>query len=318
MQEWAVRVKINHSLQASYGREILQWGPSMSISPSNPFFTDNGRANPIKELGARDFFRAVYTPNSRFSLSYIANTKIGRGDPGAVPFRVIQAIKADFTSRSFNMSANTSYQANGRATVGGYLQATLSDALLVYGETALSRGTSALYPVPTNQGGWTLAAPNDRPLSVTSVFGGAYSLRGGATLTVEYISNRPGYSGSQASAYFQMVQAAAKELESGGPGAGAGASLLGAALQPGLPLLRQNYLFFQLLRANYRNRADMMIRYTANLDDAGGTLAGYTTANINNHVQLFAVGMLSVGGRDTESSRLLRDQISVGIRFFVK
>jgi len=135
-------------------------------------------------------------------------------------------------------------------------------------------------------------------------------------LNVEYISNRLGYSGPQAREYFRMVQAAARDFESGGPGAGA--ALLGAALNPGLPLLRRNYLFFQLLRANYRNRADMTIRYTANLDDGGGTLAGYVTDNWTNHVQLFAVGMLSTGGRDTESRRLLSHQLSFGIRFFVK
>jgi hypothetical protein len=115
-----------------------------------------------------------------------------------------------------------------------------------------------------------------------------------------------------------MVQAAAKGFESGGPAPGADAALIGASLNPGLPLLRQHYLFFQLLKANYRNRADMMIRYTANLDDGGGTVAGYATANVNGHVQLFAVGMLSTGGQFTESRRLLRDQVSVGIRFFVK
>jgi len=290
----------------------------MSFSPSNPFFHDNGRANPIKEIGARDFFRAVYTPNSRLSISYINNTKIGRAEAGPGPFHPIQAVKADFTSRSYNMSAIASYTSNGKTTFGGYFQATLSDAWLAYAEASLSGGTAALYPVPTNGSGWVLSAQNDRPVRVTSVVGSSYTLRGGATLTGEYISNGLGYSDSQARAYFPMVQAAAKAFESGGPGSGADAALIGASLNPGLPLLRQHYLFFQLLKANYRNRADMMIRYTANLDDGGGTVAGYATANVNGHLQLFAVGMLSTGGQFTESRRLLRDQVSVGIRFFVK
>src|ERR1035438_2659802 len=74
MQEWAVRANLGQDLLLSYGREVLQWGPSMSVSPSNPFFVDNGRSNPVKEIGGRDFFRAVYTPTSRYSISYLANT----------------------------------------------------------------------------------------------------------------------------------------------------------------------------------------------------------------------------------------------------
>jgi hypothetical protein len=61
-----------------------------------------------------------------------------------------------------------------------------------------------------------------------------------------------------------------------------------------------------------------MARYTMNLDDGGGTLAGYATFNCTNRVQLFAVGMLNNGGRSTEGGRLLRDQLSVGVRVFVK
>lgn len=319
MQEWAARVNLRNVLMLSYGREVLQWGPSMSISPSNPFFIDNGRSNPIKQIGGRDFFRAVYTPTSRYSVSYIANTALGRGDPGITRFRTIQALKADYTSKSFILSLNVSDTAGSRPAFGGYFQGTVSDALLVYAESSVRTGASVLYPLLTQNGtGWLMSPPQNAQYGITSVVGSAYTLRDTSTLTVEYISNRPGYSDSQARAYYQMAQAASTALALGGPGAAADASLLSAALNPGLALLRRDYLFFQLLRANYHNRADFMARYTMNLNDGGGTLAGYATVNCTNRLQLFAVGMVNTGGRNTESGRLLRDQVSVGIRVFVK
>ena len=319
MQEWAIRTKLGQALTLSYGREVLQWGPSMSISPSNPFFVDNGRANPIKEIGGRDFFRAVYSPTSRYSVSYIANIGLGRGEPGIGPFRSTQALKFDYTPKTFNFSVNASYTANSRPAFGGYFQATVSDALLVYAEGAFQTGAAALYPFRVEKdGSWRMSPAPDNGYHATSVLGSAYTLRNGSTLTVEYISNGLGYSDSQARGYFQMAQAASSALAAGGPSAANGASLLGAALNPGLPLLRRNYLFFQFLRVNFHNRADFMTRYTMNLDDGSGTLAGYGTVNCTNRLQLFAVGMVNNGGNGTESGRILRDQLSVGIRIFVK
>jgi hypothetical protein len=319
MQEWSVRANVRQDLMLSYGREVLQWGPSMTVSPSNPFFLDNGRANPIKEIGGRDFFRAVYTPSSRYSVSYLANTGLGRGDTPIGPFRRIQALKVDYTSKSFNFSINASDTAGSRPAYGGYFQWTVSDAVLVYAESSVHTGTGALYPSSAQNGsGWQMSPPVDAHYHPTSVLGSAYTLRGGSTLNVEYISNRLGYSDSQAREYYQMAQAASSGLASGAPGATADATLLGAALNPGLLLLRRNYVSLQFLRANFHNRADLMARYTMNLDDGGGTLTGYATLNWTNRLQLFAVGMLNDGGKRTESGRLLRDQVSVGIRVFAK
>ncbi|MFA5322331.1 MAG: hypothetical protein WC373_06615, partial [Smithella sp.] len=50
VNEWLVRLKAGERLFISYGRENLQWGPSFLCSPSNPFFSDNGRSNPYMEV----------------------------------------------------------------------------------------------------------------------------------------------------------------------------------------------------------------------------------------------------------------------------
>jgi hypothetical protein len=152
----------------------------------------------------------------------------------------------------------------------------------------------------------------------TSVLGAAYTLSNGSTLTGEYISNRKGFSGLEAQQYYQLGAENSQLFAAGGPQAGASALTLGEALRPGLLLLRRNYFFFQFLRTNFRDRADFMMRYTANLDDHGGTLAGYATLNCTNRIQFFAVGMVTNGGLRTEAGQLLGQEVMGGARFFIK
>jgi hypothetical protein len=321
MQEWAVRVQPVHGFTLSYGREVLQWGPSMSISPSNPFFVANGRDNPVKEIGGADFLRAVYSPNSKYSVSYLWNTAAGRSQPGVGPFRRIQALKIDYTPRSASASFIVSKKDGAPARFGGFFQIAASNALLLYAEGLLHSGSEALYPYQDAGGGiWQMAAlksGSDHVYS-TSVWGGAYTLASGATLTAEYIVNRDGYSNREASRYFQLGEENSRLLSSGAFHSGTAAETLTAALNPGLLLLRRNYFLFQFLRTNYRQRADLMVRYTGNADDRSGTLAAYVTINCTDRIQFFVLGMVNAGGTRTEAGRLLRHQAMTGIRFFLK
>jgi hypothetical protein len=321
MQEWSVRANVIPKTTLSYGREVLQWGPTMSISPSNPFFVSNSRANPIVEIGGRDFFRAVYSPSSKYSFSYLLNTTAGRDFSVIGPFRMIQAIKLDYTPETFNASVILSRRMGSEPVLGGYIQVTASNSLLLYAESSAHRGSNVLYP--SNVAGTAVlqiaALKNDfSHIYSTSVLGAAYTLASGSTLTAEYISNRSGFSGLEAAQYYDLGAQNSHLFAAGGPMAGANAFTLGEALRPGLLTLRRNYLFFQILRTNFHDRADLMGRYTANLDDHGGTFAAYATLNCTNQFQVFAVGMVAHGGQRTEAGRLLRQSISAGVRFFIK
>ena len=77
VNEWLVRMRLYEGLFASYGRENLQWGPSWLVSPSNPFFRDNGQSNPTSEVPGLDFGRLVWMPDSSWTGSFIANTGEG-------------------------------------------------------------------------------------------------------------------------------------------------------------------------------------------------------------------------------------------------
>jgi hypothetical protein len=73
VNEWLARIRMTQNLFISYGRENLQWGPSYLFSPSNPFFRDNGRSNPKREVPGMGFARLVWLPAMSWTLSVIAN-----------------------------------------------------------------------------------------------------------------------------------------------------------------------------------------------------------------------------------------------------
>ena len=78
VNEWFARYRITDEFLVSYGRENLQWGPSVILSSSNPFNRENGRNNTRVEVPGLGYARAVWTPDSAWTVSFIANTDKGR------------------------------------------------------------------------------------------------------------------------------------------------------------------------------------------------------------------------------------------------
>lgn len=168
VNEWWLRYGIADKLFLSYGRENLQWGPSFLFSPSNPFNPRNGRNNPFLELSGLGYGRAVWVPNSRWSLSAIANTDKGSADP-LEPFDKSYAIKLDYTGDGAYVSLIGSHRDEGHSAFGFYGGRTISDALLLHAEGSIteSNGTKVLA-------------------------GGSYTFENAGTLIIEYYHNSDG------------------------------------------------------------------------------------------------------------------------------
>lgn len=160
INEWRIRAGLTNRVFVSYGREVLLWGPSMLFSPSNPFFVDNGRSDPFRELGGRDYLQAIYLPNQNLTFSLISNVAQGRGvNFDLSEFERTDAIKMDYIGQNGYGSLILSHQQDGLNQMGGYFQLTLSDALLLYGEGSYSQGTQALYPYQSvSPPGWDFVA----------------------------------------------------------------------------------------------------------------------------------------------------------------
>jgi hypothetical protein len=289
----------------------------MFLSASNPFFVENGQSNPYRELGGRDYLKAVYFPNNPVTLSLISNTDLGRDeliDQSA--FRRTDAAKIDYVGTATSGSLILSQQREGPERIGGHWQWTLSEALLVYAEGGFTFGSESLYPLRiSDPPGWTFAAmPGSRGIGSLSLAGFSYTFVSGLTMAVEYVYNAAGYSGQEAEDYFTLVEEASQQFLGGGPAsASAAAALLAQARAPRLPLLRRHYLFLQFLRTNLRDQLDLTVRYTRNLDDDGSSLVPIAEWNANEYLRLFALGLFNFGSERTEFQRYLDQQILGGI-----
>jgi hypothetical protein len=318
VNEWLVRVKARENLFASYGRENLQWGPSFLFSPSNPFFLDNGRSNPFLEVPGMDFARVVFIPHSLWTMSFIVNTDEGRNLLlGPDPFEKTYALKADYTGRE-NYASLIISQKDYKKTLGFFGGWTISDALLLYGEGRLAQGSNALYaqedmsPLGASMQKIHQDDPDIKPIILV---GGSYTLDGSGTFSLEYAYNAPGYNSDEADIYYALRRNGATAFNMGGMAGALGLMTLGQTINPGLRFLRKNYAMLQYTQSNIKNKIEIFMRWTQNLDDGSGQASAYMTYSLGNHLELFSLGVVSAGGRDTEFGSILNYQLMFGLKY---
>lgn len=319
--EWWLTAELGTDWMASVGRKVVLWGPSMFVSPSNPFFADNGKSNPYRELGGRDLAQIFYFPDSSVSMQGIVNYGRGTDTEADKSFQSAAALKLNQTGVTHRLSLILSGKEDRGAQLGGYGQLTASQALLLYAEGSLQRGTDTLYPVlsPDRLGG-ELVAKRDASsrLFANVLVGAAYSFAGGSTVNLEYFRNGEGYSDGEASDYYALSRSLAQIGQVDEIGSSHAAGALGAGINPTRLLLRRNYLFFQYLYPNMRNNLDVTLRYTHNLDDGSGMFGPIFSWNATDHLQLFALGVFNSGGSEREFGQLFQDQVMLGVQLFLR
>jgi len=318
INEWLARIRVTQSLFVSYGRENLQWGPSYLFSPSNPFFADNGRSNPKREVPGMDFARLVWLPATAWTISLIANLDEGRQEFRAVEFERSYALKLDYAGQEGYVGLILSHKENDRNRLGAFGGWTATDALLLYGEGTLSRGTSALYPQEAdNPLGASMEPGEDESSSIygTVLVGGSYTLEAGPTLTTEYLYNSPGYSDDQASAFYQLRKNASDAYDLPGPIQGLSRLTLSKTADPGLRFLRRNYVMVQYVQNDIRDVGNLTFRWTLNIDDGSGQFIAIVEYYLGDHIQLFSIGGVNSGSSDSELGTILDRHCMIGVEY---
>jgi hypothetical protein len=325
VNEWLARFKLRDNLFISYGRENLQWGPSFLFSPSNPFFPDNGRRGFYSEVPGMDFGRIIWVPSASWSVSFIANVgegaseKTSRGGfaSSISAFEKTYAIKADFTGRqkyaSLIFSRNSSESALG--FFGGW---TASDALLLYGEGMISRGSHALYPIENKSQFGPLMErihAGDSSLYPAVLAGASYTFQSKGALTAEYAYYGPGYSSAESDRYYALRNRAASVFESGGAASLPAGAVLYQTASTGLRFLRRNYSMVQYVQSNIRNRIGVTLRWTQSLDEKSGQIAGFLSCTLGKHMELFSIWSLMPGKKSMEFNSLLERQVQLGAKY---
>jgi hypothetical protein len=319
INEWLARLKVLQNLFLSYGRENLQWGPSFLFSPSNPFFQDNGRRNPYVEVPGMDFGRLVWIPGSSWTLSFIANTDEGQNkivNPG--PFDKTYALKVDYTGRENYGSMILSYKEDSETLLGFFGGWTISDAILLYGEGVVTQGSKALYPKKDSSvfgASMQKVHEDDHVIKPVLLLGGSYTFAGSGTLSVEYTYYSPGYSHAEADRYYRLRRRAAEAISSGGLISALGQKTLAETVNTRLRFLRKNYAMLQYTQNNIRNKIDLILRWTQNLNDGSGQFSTVVSYSLGNHLELFSVGTVMSGGRNTEFGSILDYQWMLGLKY---
>lgn len=168
VHEYAVRLPVGESVLLSYGREDLQWGPAFLLSPSNPFFSYNGRNQPKIEVRSAEYGRLIWSPNLNWSASFIINTGQGRKKL-LTNFRKSYAAKLDYLAEKAYFSLIASCQEATESTrLGGFLSWNVSDSTIIYTEGSVT----------------------DEELEMLT--GCSYTFDGGSTVSGEYFYNGNG------------------------------------------------------------------------------------------------------------------------------
>ncbi|MCG2776907.1 MAG: hypothetical protein L6406_14635 [Desulfobacterales bacterium] len=318
VNEWLARIRMTQNLFVSYGRENLQWGPSYLFSPSNPFFRDNGRSNPKREVPGMDFARLVWLPAMSWTLSVIANLDKGRQEFLFFEFEKTYALKLDYAGQEAYAGLILSRKENDRDRLGAFGGWTATDALLLYGEGTIAKGTDALYPEEANNPfGASMLAIDDEASSLKGIvlIGGSYTLEIGPTLTMEYIYNGPGYSNRQAKDYYRLRNDASDAFDLTGPISDLSRLTLSRTADPGLRFLRRNYVMFQYNHNDIWDVLNLTFRWTQNIDDGSGQFISIVEYFVGEHTQLFSIGTINSGAGDTEFGSILDYQWMIGLGY---
>ena len=319
INEWLAGLNVVNGLFVSYGRENLQWGPSRFVSPSNPFFPYNGQSNPIvEEVPGMEFARLVWVADTSWTASLIANLGEGRMY-FPYGFERTYALKVDYTGTKKYGSLIGSYQEENRGTLGGYGGWWVSDAILLYAEGSVSKGTNALYPEynAASPFGIDMVASKDDQSSTEGLLtaGASYTFETGATFTLEYFFNSPGYDEDDAALYDELRAMAADAFYLPPPLSSYANMTLSQTLYPRLRFLRKNYVTLQFYQVEIQDVLDVIMRYTYNVDDSSSVLIPIVSYDIGDYFQLFFTGDQRFGPKDSEFRSLIDYSYMLGVEF---
>lgn len=306
LNQWQARVSVFDDFAFSVGRQLLNWGPGQFRSPSSPFYFNNGRTNPLRELSGIDDIQLFWSPGPRSSvlIAYVTGSghRLGDGNPWRDSYLVKTELRRDVWTAGLVVAEIP----DQKTFFGGYGQWTISDGWLAYGEFG-SGSLSGRLAVPEDPlEPWFVEQPSARGTSF--LVGAMYTLTNGQSLSAEYLRYDLGYSSTESSRFFQQAKSAAtlptpqRTQE------------LGTALSFSPDLLRTNYL--HLIWQNNMLSGDTYWRlmYSHNLDDNSGETSLYAEHYLSGGLSCYLLGSLFHGSATTEFGSLIDNRLLVGLR----
>ena len=276
------------------GRELLAWGPATFRSPSNPFYFDAGRTNPLAAPSGVDLARVTHAVGSlRVTAAWVESTS---QLPTAPDLGRTALLKLDQQGDNYLISLNTAHQtasAGGAHFTGGFAQFTPSDAWLLYAEFGAAR-----QPAPSGN---------------SALAGASYTLEDGKVFTAEYLHDQGGFTRSGEQGYFAPAVLGNQLLPSQ---AAAGYGLIGQTLA-GLPrLMGRDYLWLGLNSNAQESNHYWRVEWTQNLSDRSAQALVYVEKNFVPKLSGFIALTRNWGGANTDFGNLWRSRVTLGVKWF--
>jgi len=317
VNEWRVQAKTFSTLFLSFGKEKLLWGPSFFACPSNSIFKDTEKVNPKSEVEGKYLAKLLYVPNAAVTVSAIAETQKGENELRET-LKPLQVVKADLMGGNYLVSVIAYHRQDDRFRLGSFGQWTTSDALLLYYDGIITRGTDALYPVPdaANPLGGMFVKQYDASgkLFPTAITGGSYTFLSGSTLSMEFLYNSQGYTDAEAQEYYRLRRNAGAHFFDAGVLSGLSQKTLAEAFGTGLPFMRRYYLMGQFQVREIANVLDFIVRYTHSIEEHAGQASTILEWQFSKRVRFFNITTFGVdSGGDTEYNALISKSIMAGI-----
>jgi hypothetical protein len=292
---WQVRVRAAEGWNVAAGRDVLNWGAGQFRSPSSPFYFDNGRTDPMRELVGMDVVKVSWTPDMQNSATLARVVRSGYGAAQPDAWRDSWLAKYDTRGDEVAWGMVAAKAPDLGVFYGAHGQYTMSDELMLYGEFGSSVLPAALgSPADTAQP-YLIRSPS--PRRNAALAGSSYTFENGQSLAAEYLHDGHGYTKDEESAYFQR-----------------------ATTQPGLPLalmprlLGRDY-FHAVWQANMMSeRGYWRLMYTRNLTDSGNEFAAYGETTLHPRLSIYGLAVLPRGGASQEAGALFTRSVTLGLK----
>lgn len=317
VNEWRVQVKALPVVFLSFGKEKLLWGPSFLATPSSVLFKDTEKVNPKTEVEGKYLAKVIFVPNNAVTVTAIRETQREKNEFQEKP-EPLTVMKADLLGSDYLVSAIGYHRQKDRFRFGSYGQWTASDALVVYYDGIVTKGTDALYPAADQShplgGELEQRYDGSSRLFFSAIGGGSYTFLSGSTLSMELLYNGQGYGNADADAYYRIRRSAHDHYFDPGALAGLSRKTLNETLNNGLPFLRRYYLMGQYQVREIKNVLDIIVRYVHGLEENAGQASTILEWQVTKRMSFFNINMIAVDhGRETEFNAILRESYLAGV-----
>jgi len=295
LSQWQMRVRAAEAWNVAIGRDVLNWGPAQFRSPSSPFYFDNGRRDPMRELVGMDSAKLSWTPDMKTSASLVRVVRSGHDTNEPDVWRNSWLLKFDQRGNEGAYGLVLAKAPDRGAFYGAHAQATLSDALLLYGEVGSSVLANTLNsPADATQ---PFSVQATSPRHTTALAGTSYTFENGQSLAAEYLHDGHGYSRLQENAYFQRAQ-----------------FLPAMALGLSPRLLGRDYLHVVWQSNLMDENGHFRLMYTRNLGDDSSEFSAYGERVLSNRFTAFLMAAVPLGNVQQEFSTLFNSSVTLGLK----